>query len=62
MARFEDEAGNPIGKTSEEWKAMTVYIAPFADPACIVEQGMQRLSRDCVSEVDEGLGLSLMPR
>lgn len=54
VARFEDEAGRPVGRTSEAWKAMTVYIAPFADPECIIEQGMERLSRDCVSEVAEG--------
>jgi len=54
VARFEDDAGNPIGKTSEDWKALTLYIAPFTDPECLDVQGMDRLSRDCVSEVAEG--------
>jgi hypothetical protein len=54
VARFEDDAGRPIGKTSEDWKALTLYIAPFADPECLAVQGMERLSRDCLSEVAEG--------
>ena len=54
VARFEDDAGHPIGKTSADWKALTLYIAPFANPECLAVQGMQRLSRDCLSEVTEG--------
>ena len=54
VARFEDAAGRPIGKTSADWKALALYIAPFANPECIALQGMERLSRDCVSEVTEG--------
>jgi hypothetical protein len=47
VAVVTDDTGKTIASTGREWKAQTFYVAPVADPGCVVLNGNTRDSSAC---------------